>query len=221
MINLVWFRAHWRRGLLVGVALLASGVAWLYYQVDTRSRFDAPQRADAIIVLGSAVWKNERPSQSLYARTQHALELYRAGAAEHLIFSGGLGANPPSEAEMMRRIAFASQIPADAIVLEDQSHSTEENLANSKAIMDARGWRTAIIVSDAFHLYRAEIMARDIGLEAHGSGARTSVLFTNPFSRTWYTGREALAMVWYYGTRVFGSPTWLYTFLKTRQQKNN
>lgn len=220
-MNLVWLRAHWRRGLLVGVALLASGVAWLYYQVDARSRVDEARYADVIIVLGSAVWKNERPSTSLVARMQHAIDLYRAGAAEHLIFSGGLGANPPTEAEVMRRLANGAQIPADAIVLEDQSHSTEENLANSQALMRARGWRTAIIVSDPFHLYRAETMARHLGLDAAGSGAYNSPLFTQPFLRTWYTGREALAMVWYYGTRVFGEPTWLYTWIKARQQTNN
>jgi uncharacterized SAM-binding protein YcdF (DUF218 family) len=220
LIYLALFRARWHHWV-VALGLLLSGVAFLFYQVDTRARSDEVRHADAIIVLGSAVWKGERPSPSLVARTQHAIELYQTGVAAHLIFSGGLGANPPAEAEVMRRIASAAQIPADAMVLEDKSHSTEENLANSKVIMDAHGWRTAIIVSDPFHIYRAETMARDIGLDAYGSGARNSPLNTNVGLRTWYTAREALAMVWYFGTRVFGEPTWLYTYLKEHQQTNN
>ena len=56
-------------------------------------------------------------------------------------------------------------------MLEDSSHSTEENLANAKAIMDARGWRTALIVSAPYHLLRAEIIAQDLGMDAKGSPA--------------------------------------------------
>ncbi len=197
--------------LLVFVTL-----AILYQRVDARSRVDGARRADAIIVLGSAVWPGGRPSPSLYARTQHAIELYQSGYAPYLIFCGGVGGNLPSEAEAMRRLAASAGVPADALVLEDKSHSTEENLANAKALMDARGLRSAIIVSDPFHLLRAEIIARDLGMNAYGSGASDSPTYTRAAMRTWYTAREAIALVWYYGTRVVGEPTWLYGILKGR-----
>ena len=100
------------------------------------------------------------------------------------------------------------------MLLEDQSHSTEENLANAKALMDEHGLHSAIIVSDPFHLYRAEIIARDLGIDAYGSGAYTSPAFTSTPLRTWYTAREAIALVWYYGTRLVGEPMWLYEILK-------
>ncbi len=202
--------------VLVAVALLLFLVALavLYQQVDARARVDEARRADAIIVLGSAVWAGERPSPSLYARTQHAIALYRAGYAPALILCGGLGNNPPAEAEMMRRIAASAGVPADALILDDKSHSTEENLANAKAIMDARGWRSALVVSDPFHLLRAETMARDLGIDAYGSGASNSPTYTAPQLRVWYTTREAMALVWYYTTRVVGEPVWLYGILK-------
>ena len=204
--------------VLVAVALLFFFVvlAVLYQQVDARAKVDAVRRADAIIVLGSAVWQGERPSPSLSARVQHAIALYRAGYAPAFIFCGGLGSYPPSEAEMMRRVATSAGVPADAIVLDDQSHSTEENLANAKAIMDARGWHRALIVSDPFHLLRAEMIARNLGIEAYGSGASDSPTYTAPQLRAWYTAREAMALVWYYTTRVVGEPGWLYGLLKGR-----
>ncbi len=207
------------RGKLLVVALSAlllffAVLAFLYQQVDARAKVDGARRVDAIIVLGSAVWQGERASPSLYARTQHAIALYRAGYAPALILCGGLGGYPPTEAEMMRRLAASAGVPADALILEDQSHSTEESLTNAKALMDVRGWRSALIVSDPFHLLRAELIARDLGIDAYGSGAMDSPTYTAPQLHAWYTAREALALVWYYTTRVVGEPAWLYGILK-------
>jgi uncharacterized SAM-binding protein YcdF (DUF218 family) len=127
-----------------------------------------------------------------------------------------LGGYPPTEAEMMRRIAAGAGVPADALILEDKSHSTEENLANAKALMDTRGWRRALVVSDPFHLLRAELVARDLGIDAYGSGTSDSPTYTAPQLHFWYTTREAMAVVWYYATRVVGEPLWLYDILKGR-----
>ena len=202
--------------VLVMVLLFVGVLAILYQRVDARSQVDGARRVDVIIVLGSAVWQGERASPSLYARTQHAIALYRAGYASHFILSGGVGGNPPSEAEVMQRLAASAGVPAEALVLEDRSHSTEENLANAKALMDARGWRSAIIVSDPFHLLRAEIIARDLGIDAYGSGASSSPTYTAAHLRIWYTAREAMALVWYYAARAIGEPEWLYGILKGR-----
>jgi uncharacterized SAM-binding protein YcdF (DUF218 family) len=207
-----------RRGLLIGfgaVLLIAMAVlVVLYQQVDRRASIDRAQQADVIIVLGAQVYPGERAGPVLSARIQHAIELYRAGYAPRLILSGGLGTYAPTEAEMMRRVMMSAGIPNDALFLEDQSHSTEENLAFSKKIMDAHGWRAAVIASDPFHLYRAETIARDLGMEAYGSPAVNSPNATVPRLRMWYTTREAGALVWYYVTRVTGEPTWLYGILK-------
>lgn len=200
--------------MLAVLFIVVGGLAMIYQRIDARSRVDGARRADAIIVLGSAVWAGGRPSPSLNARAQHAIALYQAGYAPYLIFCGGVGGNPPSEAEVMRRLALNAGVPDSAIVLEDQSHSTEENLANAKALMDARRLQSAIIVSDPFHLYRAEIIARDLGIEAYGSGARNSPTYTLRLNRIFYTARESIALVWYYATRVVGEPTWGYGILK-------
>jgi uncharacterized SAM-binding protein YcdF (DUF218 family) len=206
-----------RKSMMLALAILLivfAILAMLYWRVDARSRVDDARRADAIIVLGSAVWSGERPSPSLAARAQHAIELYQAGYAPYLILCGGLGGNPPSEAEAMRRLAIGAGVPERALILEDQSHSTEENLANAKKLMDARGLRDAIIVSDPFHILRAEVIARDLGMQVFGSGASASPTYTRQPMHTWYTAREAIAIVWYYATRLIGEPTWLYGILK-------
>ncbi|MBI4785536.1 MAG: YdcF family protein [Chloroflexi bacterium] len=206
-------RRIWILPLCALVALLVV-VGVLYQRVDAQAQIDQAQPVDAIIVLGSAVRPSGRASPSLNARIQHGIALYKAGYASHLILTGGLGQYPPTEAEVMRRLAAAAGVPAEAIVLEDTSHSTEEQLTNVKQIMGARGWRSALIVSDPFHLYRADMMARDLGLVAYGSPASNSPTYTAPHLRVWYTTREAIAILWYQATRAFGEPAWLYALLK-------
>jgi uncharacterized SAM-binding protein YcdF (DUF218 family) len=194
--------------------VLAGLTVVMYRRVEARAAVDRAQRADAIIVLGSAVWANERASPALAVRTQHAIQLYRAGYAPHLILTGGLGNHPPSEAEVMRRMAVSAGLPENAMVLDDRSRSTEENLANAKAIMDARGWQTAIIVSAPYHLLRAETIAQDMGMRVYGSPSRDAQTFSAPALRWWYNTRESLALVWYYSSRALGEPAWLYAWLK-------
>ncbi len=207
-------RARWIA--LAALVALTMPLVWLYRQVDARAQMDNARQADVIIVLGSAVYPGGRPSPSLRARTLRAVELYRAGYAPNLILTGGVGGHPPSEARVMAQVARDAGVPETALVLEERATSTEENIVFSKRIMDARGWKSALIVSDPYHLFRAETIARDAGLPAAGVGARNSPLYAAPVSRVWYTAREALALTWYYATRGVGEPAWLYAVLKGR-----
>ena len=71
-------------------------------------------------------------------------------------------------------------VPADAIIEEDGSATTMENLRNSKAIMDARSgmnaYRAAVVTSD-YHVFRTAEYAHKIGLEADGVGSATARYF--------------------------------------------
>lgn len=161
------------------------------------SRADTRAPADVILVLGAAVWPGERPSPILLSRIQAGVELYHQGYADTLIFSGGLGGNPPSEAEVMRRVAVQMGVPDAAIVLEDRSHSTQENIRNTARIMAENGWSSALVVSDPYHLYRACRMARDAGIDAQPVPAEDSHGWTIPRLRAYYTFRETWAAMAY------------------------
>lgn len=209
-----FIKPHLLRSVSALALALAGGAAFLYVQIDRQAQTDEARPADAIIVLGSSVWPGERASPSLQARTRKAIRLYQAGYAPALIFCGGLGDYPPTEAEMMRRLAQRAGIPDQAMELDETSYSTEENLGHAKQIMDAHGWRTALIVSDPFHLLRAKTIAGDLGIEAYGSPASDSPTYTTLRLRVWYTSREVLGWVWYQATRALGEPLWLYRGLK-------
>lgn len=185
-------------GLLIGLTVIAVVCfAVTYRSIDELGHRDETGSADVIIVLGAAVWPNEEPGPSLKARTERAIELYREGYASHLIPSGGLGRYPPEEAEVMRRLALEAGIPSEALFLEKESHSTWENLLGARNIMQERGWDTAVIVSDPFHMKRALLMAEDLGLTAHGSPVENSPNYSVPVRRLFYTSREVLALWWY------------------------
>ncbi len=211
---------RWGIGVLVIALLLTilflGAAGFLYLRVDTRARAEDAKPADVIIVLGCSVWPGERPSPALEARSRHAIALYKSGLAPYMILTGGVGTYPPAEAEIMRRLAVAAGVPSEALVLDTTAHSTEESMQNIREIMDAHGWKTALIVSDPFHMLRAETMARDLGISGYGSPASDSPTWTIPHLRVYYTAREAFALIWYYGERTIGKPTWLYQILKGR-----
>jgi uncharacterized SAM-binding protein YcdF (DUF218 family) len=69
----------------------------------------------------------------------------------------------------MRDILVREGVPDAVIHLEDRSTSTSENIAFARPILDALGLNAVIIVSDAFHLPRARLLARRAGLQVRTS----------------------------------------------------
>lgn len=96
-----------------------------------------------IIIHGCGLLDGHRVSKLLANRLDKAIETYHAcegaapdGAAPILIPSGGKGPDEAvSEAQAMADYLHEHGIPADHIVLEDQSATTYENLANSAAVI--------------------------------------------------------------------------------------
>jgi uncharacterized SAM-binding protein YcdF (DUF218 family) len=117
----------------------------------------AIQKADAIIILGAAI-----NTPALYNRSLEGLRLYKEGKADVLVLSGGrISDQDISEAGYMQKVIKKnSQAPA-RLILDDQSHSTFENIKNSKALLPNA--KSVIVVSDEFHLARAVAMARHEG----------------------------------------------------------
>ncbi|MBN2303835.1 MAG: YdcF family protein, partial [Anaerolineae bacterium] len=135
-------------------------------------------------------------------RTRHAIELYHQGYAPILICSGGQKWKI-SEAERCARRAIRNGVPADAIYLDDQSYSTGDNAANVKAIMDAHGWKTAVMVTDNYHIWRAEWVFKREGVTVYSSPAQT----TQPTERmdiVKNSVREFAAISWHVSRSVVG-----------------
>ncbi|TQV76231.1 YdcF family protein [Denitrobaculum tricleocarpae] len=162
------------------------------------------RKYDVIVVLGAAVWSRGRPSPTLDRRVRRGLELFRAGEADRLLFTGGLGRHPPAEAEVMRRIALDEGIDTSRIEVESASRNTMENAVNSAKIMTDRGWNSAVLVSDRIHLPRAALVFRSLGIKVRVRGV-SGAWSQGPFRRWWhYPLYEMAAFFWYLGLIVTG-----------------
>ncbi len=149
------------------------------------------------MVLGAAVWSRGRPSPTLERRVRRGLELFHAGEADFLLFTGGLGRHPPAEAEVMRRIAIEAGVEPSRIEVETTSRNTLENAVNAARIMTRRGWRSAVLVSDPVHLPRASLVFRALGVKIRLRGT-LGAWKHGPFRRSWhYPIYEAAAIAWY------------------------
>lgn len=115
----------------------------------------------AILILGAAVWR-DGPSPTLRRRTLHGAALFHAGHGDVVIPCGGLGRFPPTEAAAMAALLHDAGVPEGAIRLEDRSTNTVENIRYASALLGAE--RDVLIVSDAYHLPRARLIAQREGL---------------------------------------------------------
>lgn len=117
----------------------------------------------AIVILGAAVWADERPSPTLERRVNKAINLWRTGNFQLIVPSGGLGKHPPTEAEVMRRLLLAASVPDSAIFLEKNSTSTLTNAVFSAALLKARDVQSISVVTDGFHRCRSYLSFRRLG----------------------------------------------------------
>lgn len=125
---------------------------------------DAGKKADCIFVPGMAVYGPAEPGLGLQARLQKALELYRAKRAPLIVVSGG-DKGDHNESEVMAAWLKQYGVPESAIVRESRARSTRENALYSAPLMQKRGIKKALIVSQWFHLPRVRIALHDEDIE--------------------------------------------------------
>lgn len=144
---------------------------------------------DAVVVAGAGVRPGGRPSVALYGRTRQACDLWEQGVAPVLALTGGVGDYPPSEAEVARQLAREWGVPAERIVMEERSTSTEENAEQLATVLAAE---RVLVVSDGYHVFRVRrVFGRHFD-SVDAVGVKTTL-----WVRAWGSLREVLAIAWY------------------------
>lgn len=171
--------------------------SWIYRILPRRRKYD-------YIIIHGAGLDGTRPTPLLAGRIDKALELWNK-QHQHgkFVASGGQGADEVvSEAQAMRDYLLEKGVPADAILMEDKSTTTWENLKNSIAVIRADhtsaasndaasgnssasdgvaasdsagacGDFTTAVVSSDFHVFRCAEYAHNLGIKADGIGSHT------------------------------------------------
>ena len=93
-----------------------------------------PRQADCIVGFGNFNTNIAR----------RAAELYHQGYAPRILFTGGLGRNtegmlPEPEAVRFAKTAMDCGVPREAILLEDRSRNTKENIEFTRDLLEAQG----------------------------------------------------------------------------------
>jgi uncharacterized SAM-binding protein YcdF (DUF218 family) len=155
---------------------LAQGtLEWQYPALD-----HLPDDAEAIVVLGGWILPADEArtqflpgSDSLY-RCLHAARLYRqkaGGGIPVLVCGGKVDPSEPGPpvAEPMADFLRGQGVREDDLLLEVQSRSTHENAVEARRLLEARGIRRIVLVTDGCHMVRSERCFRKQGFEVLAS----------------------------------------------------
>ncbi|WP_422123024.1 YdcF family protein [Planococcus sp. X10-3] len=154
--------------MLIGFSGSAAYDIWTYAETTELVK------ADAAIVLGTAVWGDE-PSPVLRERINHSIWLYENEYVDKIIFTGGkTNGSEFAEAAVSKKYAVAHGIPEEDIYIEDRSLVTIENFRYVSEIAELHELSNFLIVSDPLHMKRALQMAEDTGFEAYTSPTTSS-----------------------------------------------
>src|SRR4051794_31223610 len=123
-------------------------------------------------MLGARVHAGGVPSGALVARVERTVELFREGRAPIILFSGGVGAHPPAEAEVACALAVSRGVPRGACVLETESRNTAENARRCLPILRTHGVERVWLVTDPFHCFRSRQHFWRLGIDAHPVATR-------------------------------------------------
>lgn len=122
---------------------------------------DPPRKADTIVVLAGGVGESGTAGQGYEERVEYAVELYKKGFADYMIFSSGY-LYRFKEAQMMKLLAISLGVQQQNIFLEEKASSTYQNVEYTKEILDKKGWNKILLVSAPFHMRRVSLVFKNI-----------------------------------------------------------
>ncbi|OZM58481.1 hypothetical protein CIB95_02625 [Lottiidibacillus patelloidae] len=116
---------------------------------------DDNENGDCILVVGS--------SKAIQYRLPKAVELYKQGRANKMLFSGGVKWNGSdlSEAEALKKEAISLGVAETDILIEDRSLHTLENVLASLLVLDREFHlykiRRILVVTTSYHMKRLHL----------------------------------------------------------------
>lgn len=144
---------------LIGVGVLAVAFVVLitfflqpnsFIGCDTKPTIEGSCiKSDAIVVVSGG---------DTQARTTAGIRLYENGWADTLVLSGAAqDKSGPSNAEAMRLQAIGAGIPEEAIIIDTESESTQQNAENTLSIFSENNFNDVILVTSGYHQRRASL----------------------------------------------------------------
>jgi SanA protein len=154
-------------GSLALLALLvgAANVVVLLGGRGARDDARAVPHAQVALVLGAYVQPDGRPSAMLEDRLAAAAALYRDGRVDRVLASGDHGRPDYDEVNAMRRELVRLGVPDRDVFTDHAGFDTLDSVVRARKVF---GVRSAVVVTQPFHMARALWLARHAGLDATG-----------------------------------------------------
>ncbi|UZD24088.1 YdcF family protein [Algoriphagus halophytocola] len=183
VFGLLYIKRKWgKKCLWIGLMLLwffsnqfISNQAMLAWEPDFKEFSEIKNYEIGIVLTGVTNLSKTAYDRTFFNkgadRITHALQLYRMGKIKKILITGGQGlnpVNPQSEAELLQRFLLMAGLPAEDIMIEDQSKNTAQNAAFTKEFFAKKGIDTNqefLLITSAFHMYRAKGCFDKVGLK--------------------------------------------------------
>lgn len=193
--------------LLFSVVAVPVGLAGAAFALYTASGLVAQvphprRRYRYIVALGSGLAQGRHVTPLLAHRVDRAIRAWRENPGSTIVMSGGQGPDEElPEARAMRDYALGQGVPDRAVLCEERSRNTRQNVAFSRDLIrrhdaaraqGAAGEKDAaqpgriLVVTDDYHVFRALLLTREEGVRADGVGAHVRLYFSlNALVREW------------------------------------
>lgn len=192
-------------GLISGLLIAGFGIFSNYWIVSTgkAKSYNSIEELDArdvALVLGTSRSVNGRFENPFFThRMQAAAELYHAGKVKHILVSGDNSTSAYNEPRDMRQKLISLGVPKDAITMDFAGLRTLDSVIRSHKIFQQS---KLIIISQAFHNYRALFIAKYHGIDAVGYNADYPSTATSKILMREYLARpKAILDLYIFGTQ--------------------
>ena len=139
------------------------------------------------VVLGAAVWSHNRPSPSLEARLNKAIELFEQGLIGKIQLTGSNAPGELSEARVAFNYLLRKGIDPEKVWIEEETTSTSEQIHFIKNEL-----KNIILISAPYHLVRVEEICKFYGVKAY---AESSDIIMSANSKIYSNFRESIALI--------------------------
>lgn len=128
----------------------------------------AEPQADCILILGCGIRADGGPGKLLTQRLETGFALYRAGCAPYILISGNGQGSGVTQITAMYGWLLEQGVPASDIIADPDGLNTSASVLHLRTLF---GMRSALIVTQQYHLPRALYLSDCVGLEACGVAA--------------------------------------------------
>jgi SanA protein len=183
-IDFLWRAARILLFVALVIVFLPRLLVIVYSSAYTYTVKNVP--ADRVaIVFGAGLRYDGTPTAILQDRVQTAVQLYQNGKVTKLLMSGDNSFVDYNEPEAMRQYAISLGVPDADIVLDYAGRRTYDTCYRAGAIFELK---SAILVTQSFHLPRALFLCNSFGVAS--KGVQADNIYFRKISRFIWSARE-------------------------------